>query len=201
MAKPVILNFNGESASFTPTKVDRTKIYGARKRIAIDSEGTTCTKAALTIDGMLTIRSGMLAQGYFTPEGRMVQRSEMTGMDASGNKVETKPATLGVPQELTGPVQATEVLDLQIQSVYFLTPENFPATLSEELKAGKIYRFPFNYSAGLETETAYLLGNDEGIFALSGKPVDTVWVDESTSFVPETPDTEEESDDLDFDSL
>ena len=160
MAKPVILNFNGESASFTPTKVDRTKIYGARKRIAIDAEEATCTKAALTIDGALTIRSGMLSQGYFTPEGRMVQRSEMTGLDAAGNMVETKPSTLGVPQELTGPVEPSEVLDLQIQSVYFLSPDVVPATLSEELKAGKIYSFPFNYSAGLETETAYLISND-----------------------------------------
>ena len=201
MAKPVILNFNGESATFTPTKVDRTKIYGARKRLAIDASGATCTKAALTIDGSLTIRSGMLAQGYFSPEGRMIQRSEMVGLDASGKTVESKPSTLGVPQELTGPVEPLEVLDLQIQSVYFLTPESVPAKLSEELKAGKIFKFPFNYSAGLETETAYLLSNDEGTFALTGKIQNPVWVDETTSFVPEASDTEEESDDLDFDSL
>jgi hypothetical protein len=201
MAKPVILNFNGEPASFTPTKVDRTKIYGARKRIAIDAEGASCSKAALTIDGALTIRSGMLAQGYFTTEGRMVQRSEMVGLDAAGNTVESKPSTLGVPQEIAGPVEPAEILDLQIQSVYFLTPDDVPAKLSDELKAGKIYKFPFNYMAGLETETAYLLSTDEGTFALTGKPQNTVWVDESTSFVPEAADTEEESDDLDFDSL
>jgi len=201
MAKPVILNFNGESASFSPTKVDRTKIYGTRKRIAIDASGATCAKAALTADGSLTIRSGMLAQGYFTPEGSMVQRSEMVGLDSEGNVVETKPSTLGTPQELSGPVEASEVLDLQLQSIYFLTPETVPQKLSEELKAGKIFKFPFNYSAGLETETAYLLANDEGTFALTGKPQNEVWVDESTSFVPEAADAEDESDDLDFDSL
>jgi hypothetical protein len=143
----------------------------------------------------------MIAQGYFTTEGRMIQRSEMVGLDAAGNTVETKPSTLGVLQDLTGPVEAIEVLELQIQSVYFLTPESVSAKLSDELKAGKIYRFPFNYMAGLETETAYLLCNEEGTFALSGKPQNTVWVDESTSFVPEAADTEEESDDLDFESL
>ncbi len=201
MAKPVILNFNGESASFAPTKVDRTKIYGARKRIAIDASGATCTKAALTIDGALMIRSGMLAQGYFSTEGRMIVRSEMVGLDSAVNTVEIQPSTLGVPQELSGPVDPAEVLDLQIQSVYFLTPDAVPAKLSEELKAGKIYNFTFNYSAGLETETAYLLSNNEGIFALAGKIKNPVWVDESTSFVPEASDTEEESDDLDFDSL
>jgi len=201
MAKPVILNFNGESAFFTPTKVDRTKIYGSRKRIAIDAVGAPCTKAALTIDGALMIRSGMLAQGYFSPEGRMIQRSEMIGLDASGQTVESKPSTLGVPQELTGPVEPIEVLDLQIQSVYFLTPDSIPEKLSEELKTGKIFKFPFTYSAGLETETAFLVSNDEGTFALAGKIQNTFWVDESTSFVPEASDTEEESDDLDFDSL
>jgi len=201
MAKPVVLNFDGESASFIPTKIDRTKIYGARKRIAIDASGATCTKASLTADGALTIRSGMLAQGYFTPEGCMVQRSEMVVLDSDDKVLETKPSTLGTPQELTDPVEAAEVLDLQLQSIFFLAPETVPTKLSEDLKAGKIFRFPFNYSAGLETETAYLLANDEGIFALTGKPQNTVWVDESTSFVPEAADAEEESDDLDFDSL
>jgi hypothetical protein len=125
----------------------------------------------------------------------------MVGLDASGETVESKPSTLGVPQDLTGPVEAIEVLDLQIQSVYFLTPESVPAKLSEELKAGKIFKFPFNYSVGLETETAYLVSNDEGTFALTGKIQNPVWVDETTSFVPEASETEEESDDLDFDSL
>ena len=72
------------------------------------------------------------------------------------------------------PVDAKEVLDLVIQSVY--------------------------YSADLEVETAYLLSNDEGTFALIGKPQTVNFVEETTSFVPETAD-EEESDDLDFDSL
>ena len=102
---------------------------------------------------------------------------------------------------LNGPVEPMEVLNLQIQSVYFLTPDSVSAKLSEELKAGKIYKFPFNYSTGLETETAYLLANDEGTFALAGKIQNSVWVDESTSFVPEASDAEEESDDLEFDSL
>ena len=196
-----MLKYKGEVASYLPTKVDRTKIYGVRKRIAIDVDGSTCTKVALTTDGALMIRSGMLAQGYFSPEGRMIQRSEMVGLDAAGNTVENKPSTLAVPQDLNGPVDPTEVLDLQIQSVYFLTPESVSEKLSDELKAGKIYKFPFNYSAGLETETAYLVSNDEGTFALAGKIQNAVWVDESTNFVPEASDTEEESDDLDFDSL
>jgi len=200
MAKPIILNWGDQTISFAPTRVDRSKIYGSRKRIAVDASGATCTKASLTTDGSLIIKSGMLAQGYFTPEGRWVQRNEMVGLDADGNTVETKPSTLGVPQPMEGPVDAKEVLDLVIQSVYLLTPESVSEKLTAALKSGDVFKFPFNYSADLEVETAYLLSNDEGTFALIGKPQTVNFVEETTSFVPETAD-EEESDDLDFDSL
>jgi hypothetical protein len=200
MAKSIILNWGDDTISFAPTRVDRSKIYGSRKRIAVDASGATCTKASLTTDGSLIIKSGMLAQGYFTPEGRWVQRNEMVGLDADGNTVETKPSTLGVPQPMEGPVDAKEVLDLVIQSVYLLTPESVPEKFTAALKSGDVFKFAFNYSADLEVETAYLLSNDEGTFALIGKPQTVNFVEETTSFVPETAD-EEESDDLDFDSL
>jgi hypothetical protein len=200
MAKPILLNWGEESVSFAPTRVDRSKIYGSRKRIAVDASGATCTKASLTTDGSLIIKSGMMAQGYFTPEGRWVQRNEMVGLDEECNTVETKPSTLGVPQPLEGPVDAKEVLDLVIQSVYLLAPESVPDKLTEALKSGEVFRFPFNYSADLEVETAYLVSNDEGTFALIGKPRIANFVEETTSFVPDAPD-EEEADDLDFDSL
>ena len=69
MAKQVLVNHLGESMSFAPTRVDRAKIYGARKRIAVDVEGRNCTRASLTADGGQLLVSGMTAQAYFTNEG------------------------------------------------------------------------------------------------------------------------------------
>ena len=72
MAKAVIVKHAGETISFAPTKVDRAKIYGARKRIAVDAAGRDCTRASLTADGSQLLVSGMTAQAYFTGEGRWV---------------------------------------------------------------------------------------------------------------------------------
>jgi hypothetical protein len=39
MAKPILLNWGEESVSVTPTRVDHSRIYGSRKRIAVDATG------------------------------------------------------------------------------------------------------------------------------------------------------------------
>ena len=51
MAKPLVVSFGGVTASFAVTLVDRSKIYGSRKRVAIDAQGRDCTRAALSSDG------------------------------------------------------------------------------------------------------------------------------------------------------
>ena len=199
MAKPVILSLGGTPSSFDAVKVDRSKLYGARKRIAVDAKDRHCVKAALTADGSQLIRSGMTAQGYFSADGSPVSRSEMVGLDSAGQVVETKPSTLGVEQALSGPVSASEVLDLELESVFWLEPIEVSETLLASLKEGAIYRCAFNYTAGLEVETAFLLSNSEGIFAIVGKPVEPRWVEEGTVFLAEV--TEDEEDELDFESL
>jgi hypothetical protein len=199
MAKAVIVKHAGETISFAPTKVDRAKIYGARKRIAVDAAGHDCTRASLTADGSQLLVSGMIAQAYFTGEGRWVTRNEMVGLDADGNKVDTKPSTLGIEQAVEGPVDPTEVLGLALQSVFFLEPEATSLKLLEQLKAGGVFKCPFNYTTGLEIETAYLVANDDGVFALVGKPIDEHWVQEGETFV--APEVEEDTDDLDFEAL
>lgn len=199
MAKNVVLRFNGSDLNFTPVRVDRAKLYGVRKRIAVDSSGSTCTKAALTADGSTLITSGMTSQGYFAPDGRWIGRNEMVGLDSDGNLVETKPSTLGVAQTVEGPVDPADVLHLAVESVFALVPEDSSSTLVTSMKSGEIYRCAFNYAAGLEVEVAYLIANDEGVFALVGKPVDIAWSEQGAVFVAES--TEDDADDLDFDQL
>ena len=200
MAKLVILTHQGTHSTFQPIKVERTKVYGAKKRIALDASGKECTKLALTADGQHLLKSGCTAQGYFSASGDPVSRSDMVGIDAEGNVVQSKPSTLGEPQALTGPVDPINVLSLAIQSVYYLDPVEVDAGLSKTLQAGDIYQSPFNFSAGLEVETAYILANAEGYFALVGKPTDARWIEQGAVFVT----TDEEDlgeDELDFESM
>ena len=199
MAKPVMVTYGGNTVSFSPTRVDRSKIYGARKRIPVDGAGRPCVRAALTADGAQLLASGMTSQGYFTDDDRWVARNEMVGVDADGSQVEIKPSTLGVPQLAVGPVDPLEIMDLEVESVFLLEPELTAGGLLDKLQGGEIYKFPFNYSAGLEIEAAYLVANDVGVFALVGKPVVERWVEEGETFVP--PEVADDSDDLDFEAL
>jgi hypothetical protein len=139
----------------------------------------------------------MTAQGYFDDSGAWVPNNKLVGLDASGNPVPLKPSTLGEAQSLTGPVPATEVLDLALRSVYALNPEGLDPKLEAELKAGKIYKFTFNYRADYQTEVAYLVGNTGGYFALVGEPAETDWLELQT-VVAEVADEAEDEGELDF---
>lgn len=200
MAKPLMVSLGIEVCSFNLREVERADLYGSRKRLPTDDAGRTCVRAALTQDGSLLIASGMSGQGYFNAAGHFVPRGKLVGLDTLGNVVESQPSTLGVPQALEGPVDPFKVLDLELLSVYLLTPELEGGALVDRLKAGEIYACEFNYAASLEVERAYLLANDQGVFALVGKPVTVGWVEEGARFAPPV-EAAEASDDLDFEML
>ena len=199
MAKPIVVSLAGKGYSFSPIKVDRAKIYGIKKRAALDSQGRFCTRAALSSDGTHLVLAGMSAQGYFRQDGHLVGRQEMVGIDPNGKLVEQIPSTLGVTQALEGPVDASEILSLDIESLYFLEPIEECGELTAKLQAGEIYQFPINYSAGLEMEMGYLIANDEGCFSKVGKPAQMQWIESATLF--ESVEATEDADDLDFESM
>ena len=192
MAKPIVVSHQGMVSSFQLSKLERQKLYGARRRIPVDGAGEPCSRAALTDDGAVLITAGMTAQGWFDPDGRQVESREIAARDSEGNPLEPVPSTLGEVQQLEGPVPATEVLDLAITAVYGLMPESLAASLQE----GSIWRFSFNYRPDYRAETGYLLANDEGVFALVGVPACPRFLEPNA---PPPPDDDESDDDLDFD--
>ncbi len=200
MAKPLMVTLGTETFSFSLSEVERADLYGSRKRVPTDAGGRTCTRAGLTQDGSLLIASGMSGQGYFNAAGRYVARGQLVGVNAQGAVVQSQPSTLGLPQALQGPVDPSQVLDLELLSVYLLAPEQAGGALLDRLQAGEIYACDFNYAASLEVERAYLLANDQGVFALVGKPVTVGWVEEGARFAPPV-EAAEASDDLDFEML
>lgn len=149
MAKLVIIRNIDETISFTPTKVERARIYGSRKRVAVDANGATCTKAVITDDGAQLLASGMIAQAYFTREGRWVPRSEMVGLDAEGNTMDSRPSTLGVSQDLEGPIEPAEILGLKIESVFYLEPADCSEEFQKALKAERSTAFRSTTQRGL----------------------------------------------------
>lgn len=200
MAKPIVLNYSERECSFSLAKVERSKLYPTRNRVPLDAVEATCTRAVMTNDGANVLMSGMTAQGYFTMAGRWVQKEELVGINPDGSLAELKPSTLGVPQVLEGPVPSRDLLDLEVIGVYALEPESADEKLVASLNNGDLYRFAFNYGADYNCEVAYLLANDEGIFAIVGNPTTVVWAEEATVFVAE-PEEEASSDELDFEMM
>ena len=76
MAKPIIISYDGESASFQHSKVDRSKLYGSRKRLSLDPSGETCQRCELSDDGSTLIISGMTSQGYFDDDTNWIPNKE-----------------------------------------------------------------------------------------------------------------------------
>ena len=195
MAKPIILTLDGVESTFDHGKLERTRLYGARRRIPLDPAGQPCQRAALTTDGLYLLQGGMTAQGYFDETGRWLQKSQLVGLDADGQPLELKGSTLGVAQPLTA-VDPAEVLRHTIDAVYMLEATTVDAALAKRLDSDEVFRFGFNYGADCHEETAFLLRNTEGCFCLVGVPLAPVWAEPGKVAV--VPDTAEATDDLDF---
>lgn len=198
MAKPIIVSLGGVESRFDHEKLDRSKLYGRRQRQVLDPHGKKCERAELTRDGTLLIRSGMTAQGYFDEAGTWIPNSKLVGLDADGKPVSQIPSTLGECQKLVGPVAPDELLDLAVRAIYVLAAEQLDPKLEAELKAGKSYKFTFCYRPGYEAETAFLVGNPSGYFALVGTPAETVWCELATVAAVEVTEDAADDDELDF---
>jgi len=198
MAKPLIIQKDNQTTLFDVSLLDRRKLYGSRKRVALDAQGRVCSRASLTGDGALVLASGNTGQGYFTETGAWVERRQMVPINDQGQVTELHPSTLGVPQKVEGPVEALDILKLDVQSIYSLTMLDDELGLKPRLDAGEIFRCPFNYSSGVEVETAFLVANPSGYFAIVGHPVEAEWCAQDQALMPPA-DAAFQEDDLDFD--
>jgi len=197
MARTIVVTLDGNASSFGFSRLDRKKLYATRKRIPLDSEGEPCKRATLTDDGSMLVTSGMTGQGYFDATGRWVQTSELVGLDADGNPVDKQPSTLGAAQALTE-VEPDALLNAAITTVYMLDADEVDGALQARLDGGSIFQFPFNMRADYHVETAYLVANEQGTFALLGDRFETPWCTLEQPVLPVDEDDEDDSDELDF---
>lgn len=196
MAKGIVVKLGENESSFNIKAVDRSALYGKRRRVLLDENGEPCSRASLLDDGSLLIRSGMTAQGYFLSDGRSYKLADLEGFDLSGNPLSKVPSTLGVSQPLQE-VDAEDALNMSQRAVYALEPDELDSELKDELENGKIYSFPFNYREDYEAETGLLIHNENGFFAIIGKPVEYEWV--GFKAVVDLPQESDDSDEeLDF---
>ena len=197
MGRVISVGLQGVESTFEFKSVDRSALYGKRRRIALDANGQQCARGSILDDGSMLLKSGMTSQGYFLSDGTFFKQSELEGFDANGNALEKVPSTLGLLQELVGPVSPTRVLEMRVSSIYVLESDSIDEVLSASLDQGDIYEFAFNYREDYQGETGLLLRNKSDTFALIGLPVSYEWSE--LNVVLELPAIDEDTDDdLDF---
>jgi len=197
MAKTINVSFNGEKAVFGFRPIDRSALYGRRRRVAFDTEGNECSRASLLSDGSLLLQSGMTAQGYFLKDGTWVPQSDLTAISTDGKPLEIHSSTVGIEVELRE-VNPEEALSISFSNTYLLEAEEFSPKIKELLDSGKIFAFPFNVKDDYNLETGLLVGNESGYFALIGNKVDyQVCTLEQVATVSED-SSDSSNDDLDF---
>lgn len=198
MARTIMVERDGTVSSFAFKKVDRSKLYGRKRRLPLDPDGETCTRAALTDDGSLILLQGMVAQGYFDDGGCWIPHGDLVGVDAEGEVVPERPSTLGRPVPLEGPFEPRVLLDVRVQSVYALEAGEIDDALVADLSAGRIFRLPFSYRSDYKQDDAFLVaGMDDGLYALVGQSVEPEWC--SPQELPVIEDADDDLDDeLDF---
>ena len=197
MAKTINISYKGESAVFGYKPIDRGVLYGKRRRVPFDADGNECAKASLLEDGSLLIKSGMTAQGYFTPDKVWVAQGDLEAINPDGTTPELFPATIGEVVEATQ-LSPVEALNLRFGTTYALEPEVLSEGIKKELDSGVVLTFPFNPRADYEVETGILVGNENGYFALIGQKNQYEFVGLASVVSVAEEANSDTSDDLDF---
>lgn len=200
MARSIVVSWKGEESSFGFTKVDRDSLYGSKQRLVVDEKGEACVGAYLTSDGAAVIPPGGVAMLYVDPSMDIVERSKLVAVDAEGKPLPIAPSTLGVSQPLTGPVEASRLLDHAISAVYQLANDSVSPGLLAALEEGKIFETRFNYREDYADAAAFLVKNEAGIFALIGTPTGFELLRREEVPVAEA-SSDEEDGDLDFNMM
>ena len=199
MGRGIVVNFNGEASEFDISKVDRDKLYGRKVRMVVDDQGRKCEPALLTRDGSAVAPPGCVSLLYVDDKFEVIERSALKAVDLEGKPVPIVKSTLGVEQPLKGPVDATRVLECQVVSVYTLAPSKLGDALKAGLDGGGIYETAFNYRDDYHAETAFLLKNEAGYFALICDELGLEYLQrQATAQAPVAEADEGDGDDLDF---
>jgi len=169
MTQSIDINYGGRVSRFTLTLIDRKRLHGFKRRIALDEQGIECNSALLTRDGRFLLSAGSTADAYLDANGDVVQRGDLVAVDAEGKPLPTLLATAGRPQPVEETATLEDFLNHVVTRVYLLETETLGAVLEKELRAGTIFHISFRARASHTETPAFLLANDDGIFLVQAE--------------------------------
>jgi hypothetical protein len=201
MARELTFLANGKEYASSPTKIDRTKLYGWTENIALDDEGNECKLVSTDESGTLIIPKGGIALGIIS-NGFWVQRSELKAMYEDGTPAELIPSSYSVPIELSKKASVEEFLNHSIALVYHL--EGTSGELIDFV-GNDIYSFTYCYRDNYEGKTAFLLTagdakTGKNLFMMIGTPNKFEMLGlAQTSVIEEDSEIEEEEENTEID--
>ena len=89
--------------------------------------------------------------------GKQIESNEIGAIDENNNELSLIPSTLGINQNLEGPISPTELLDLSVTTVYSILPDEISKDLENSLDKGEIWKCNFNFRADYRMETCFIL--------------------------------------------
>ena len=164
---PRLLSFDYQGQPFRCAlrKVDRSRLYGTRDVESLDAEGGRCELATLAADGQTLIPPGGTAIGYLDADGLWLGSDQLTAVDGEGQPLQRVPSSFDQPVVLADTVEVETFLEHSIRLTYALEPpegEDLAPGFLKALEAGSIFRFPFSYRGGFDTDPAFLLRGEDG---------------------------------------
>lgn len=170
MAAHLEVTYQGQPSRFTLTAIDRKRLHGYTKRIALDAHGNECDTAHLTRDGRFLLTAGSTADLYINNEGDSVPRSDLIPVDYDGRTLETLAPTTGQSQEAEGPIAPEEMMNCVALKAYALAPESLAPALQSALARGAIFRVPYRPRKTTQETVTFLLANEGGLFLVQAEP-------------------------------
>mgnify|MGYP006865111114 CR=1 FL=1 len=200
MAAYLDVTYQGQASRFALIAVDRKRLHGFTKRIALDADDNECAAAHLTRDGRFLLTAGSTADLYINNEGDSVPRTDLVPVDCDGRALQTLAPTTGRSQEAEGPVGAHEILDCVVVKVHTLAPESLAPALQSALLRGAIFRVPYRPRKTTQETMAFLLANEGGMFLVQAELCGFEFVGPE-QLPAETAAWSDDDDEFDFDEL
>ncbi len=201
MTRSIDIGYRGGTSRFYLIPIDRKKLHGFKRRIALDENGNECASAHLTRDGRFLLRAGSTSDLYINDKGDTVRRSELVTVDENGKPLKKFSATVGRTELLETPGDLDEFLSHIVTKVHALKAETLDSELEEALLDGAIFRIPYRPRATYTDSSTFLLANKHGIFLVRAETCsfDFVGLEQTISeFEAEWDDGEDEEFDFEI---
>ena len=204
MARPLVLNLDGEEFSVSIKKIDRDDLYGSVEVEAFDEKGNPASLMVLAADGKTLLDRGGTALATLDEKGNSVERNTLKTVNLEGKELDTIDSSFNKTNVLKK-AEVEDYLSQVVKSIYVIDSfeDGDIKFLLDHVSGGLIYHFPFTYRAGgTEADNAYILGNATDAFMIVGKEARFQFAKLNNAVQLDSVEEQEISaDDIDFDLL